>query len=282
MVYSDLAMYASKSAGRGRVTVYSPTEGRRARALVRRPWSDRIRYALENDRFVLHLQPILNLASGEVNHGELLLRMREGEDRLIAPGAFLPTAERHGLIHDVDRWVVRKAISLIADGMHSAEAVGINLSGHTVAGDPDLLAVISDELAQTGADPSKLMFEVTETAAIANMPEASRFAARVTELGCRLALDDFGTGFGSFYYLKHLPVHYLKLDGEFIRNLPRSTVDEHVVGAIVEVSQALGIKTIAESVADDETIKLLQNHGVDYAQGFHVGRPVPVPGGAGV
>jgi EAL domain-containing protein (putative c-di-GMP-specific phosphodiesterase class I) len=153
----------------------------------------------------------------------------------------------------------------------------VNLSGESVVGDAQLLAVIEDELRNTSADPSRLIFEVTETAAIANMPEATAFAERVTDLGCSLALDDFGTGFGSFYYLKHLPVHYLKMDGEFIQNLPRSHVDEHMVKAIVGVAQGLGIKTVAESVADDETIRLLQEHGVDYAQGFHVGRPSPIP-----
>ena len=277
LIYADLAMYAAKSAGRGRVTVYSPNEGRQARALVRRPWADRIAEALEYDRFVLHLQPIMDLTTGVANRGELLLRMQDGPERLIPPEAFLPTAERHGLIHAVDHWVVRNAISLIArDGIGGTEAVGINLSGETVAGDRDLLGLIEEELARTGADPGRLIFEVTETAAIANMPEASSFAASVTKLGCSLALDDFGTGFGSFYYLKHLPVQYLKLDGEFIHNLPRSKVDEHVVSAIVDVAQALDIKTVAESVADDETIQLLRKHRVDYAQGFHVGEPVPV------
>ena len=121
-----------------------------------------------------------------------------------------------------------------------------------------------------------LIFEVTETAAIANMPEATAFAHRVNELGASLALDDFGTGFGSFYYLKHLPVRYVKLDGEFIQNLPRSEVDAHMVNAIVGIAQGLGIKTVAESVSDEETIQVLRRHGVDYAQGFHVGRPAPV------
>ena len=154
--------------------------------------------------------------------------------------------------------------------------VGINLSGESIVGDPDLLAVIEQELERSTVDPSKLIFEVTETAAIANMPEATQFARGLTSLGCSLALDDFGTGFGSFYYLKHLPVSYVKLDGEFIQNLPRSEVDEHMVKAIVGVSRALGIKTVAESVADEETIGLLHKHNVDYAQGFYVGKPAPL------
>jgi diguanylate cyclase (GGDEF)-like protein/PAS domain S-box-containing protein len=276
LVNADLAMYAAKTGGRDRVVVYTATEARKARAMARLTWSQRIRDALERDRFVLHLQPILDLSSGQISHGELLLRMQGTRGKLIAPGAFLPAAERFGLIHEIDRWVVRAAIDLIAESSWEMPPVGINLSGESIVGDPHLLPMIEQELQRKAVDPSNLIFEVTETAAIANMPEATRFARGLTDLGCSLALDDFGTGFGSFYYLKHLPVSYVKLDGEFIQNLPRSEVDEHMVKAIVGVSQALGIKTVAESVADEETIGLLQKHKVDYAQGFHVGRPEPL------
>jgi diguanylate cyclase (GGDEF)-like protein/PAS domain S-box-containing protein len=275
LVNADLAMYAAKTGGRDRVVVYTASEARKARAMARLTWSQRIRDALENDRFVLHLQPILDLSTGQISHGELLLRMQGARGKLIAPGAFLPAAERFGLIHEIDRWVVHGAIQLIAEAPSPMPPVGINLSGESIVGDPQLLPMIARELEQAAVDPAALIFEVTETAAIANTPEATRFARGLTDLGCSLALDDFGTGFGSFYYLKHLPVSYVKLDGEFIQNLPRSEVDEHMVKAIVGVSQALGIKTVAESVADEETIGLLQKHQVDYAQGFHVGKPAP-------
>jgi diguanylate cyclase (GGDEF)-like protein/PAS domain S-box-containing protein len=277
-VFADLAMYAAKHAGGDRVTAYTPEEGRRARSLVRQPWSERIREALDLDRFALYLQPILNLSTGKINHGELLLRMRDAHNRLIPPGRFLPPAERVGLIHEIDRWVVGKAIELLAQARTppAAGSVGVNLSGASVTGNQHLLEVIGDELRRTGVDPGRLIFEITETTAISNMPEAATFAEDLTRLGCSLALDDFGTGFSSFYYLKHLPVKYIKLDGEFIQNLPRSKVDEHVVRAIVEVAQSMGIKTVAESVADDATIKLLRKHRVDYAQGYHIGRPAAV------
>jgi diguanylate cyclase (GGDEF)-like protein len=276
LVNADLAMYAAKTSGRDRVVVYTPTEARTARAMAKLTWSQRIQDALNRDRFVLHLQPILELATGQIKHGELLLRMKGDRGKLIAPGAFLPAAERFGLIHAIDRWVVQHAIQLMAETNGSAPQVGINLSGESIVGDPLLLEMIEEELGRTAVDPSKLIFEVTETAAIANMPEATEFAQGLTSLGCSLALDDFGTGFGSFYYLKHLPVSYVKLDGEFIQNLPRSEVDEHMVKAIVGVSQALGIKTVAESVADEETIGLLHKHNVDYAQGYYVGKPAPL------
>ena len=276
LVNADLAMYAAKTSGRDRVVVYTAPEARKARAMAKLSWSQRIQDALDRDRFVLHLQPILELATGQIKHGELLLRMKGERGKLIAPGAFLPAAERFGLIHAIDRWVVARAIQLVGESMGSIPRVGINLSGESVVGDAELLGMIERELERSSVDPAKLIFEVTETAAIANMPEATEFARGLTDLGCSLALDDFGTGFGSFYYLKHLPVSYVKLDGEFIQNLPRSEVDEHMVKAIVGVSQALGIKTVAESVADAETIGLLQKHQVDYAQGYFVGKPTPL------
>jgi diguanylate cyclase (GGDEF)-like protein/PAS domain S-box-containing protein len=278
LINGDLAMYAAKAEGRDRVVLYTTTEGRRARATAKLTWAERIREALDrDDGFVLHMQPILDLVTDRISHGELLLRMRDEYGNLIAPSAFLPAAERFGLIHAIDRWVVRQAVQMIASGRRAGRLpVSVNLSGDSVVGDPHLLEMIERQLKESAIDPRMLIFEVTETAAIANMPEATAFARRVNELGASLALDDFGTGFGSFYYLKHLPVRYVKLDGEFIQNLPQSEVDAHMVNAIVGIAQGLGIKTVAESVSDEETIRLLRHHGVDYAQGFHVGRPAPV------
>jgi EAL domain-containing protein (putative c-di-GMP-specific phosphodiesterase class I) len=278
VVNANLAMYAAKAAGRDRVIVFTASEGRRARATAKSTWAERIREALDRaDGFVLHRQPILDLASGEVSHGELLLRMRDEYGNLIAPGAFLPAAERYGLIHAIDHWVVHQGIQTIAAGPGARPLpVSVNLSADSVVGDPHLLETIERELSRASVDPGLLIFEVTETAAIANMPEATSFARRLNQLGSSLALDDFGTGFGSFYYLKHLPVQFIKLDGEFIQNLPRSEIDAHMVDAIVGIARGLSIKTVAESVTDEETLRLLRERGVDYAQGIYVGRPAPI------
>jgi len=277
MVDADLAMYEAKMGGRNCVSVFTAARARDARLRARYTWVDRIRDALEHDGFVLQAQPILDLATGEVSQHELLLRLRDDDGALIPPGAFLPSAERHDLVQAIDRWVVRAAIGLIAEHAQAGHALRleVNLSGKSI-GDRELTNLIERELARTQIDPTSLIFEVTETAAIANMDAARAFADTLTQLGCRFALDDFGTGFGSFYYLKHLPVAYLKIDGEFIEGLAASETDQLMVQAIVTIAQGLGKATIAEFVEDAETQRLLQEYGVDFAQGYHVGRPVDV------
>ncbi len=267
---ADVALNEAKEAGRDRVGVYTPDSHRRASE--RHTWSERIRRALEHDQFTLHAQPILDLRTGRTTHAELLIRM-DDDGTLIAPGEFLPTAERTGSITAIDRWVIREAARLAAaqpDGL-----LELNLSARSLA-DLELPKYIEQELDRAGADPSSLIFEITETAAIANLASAATLAEQLTSLGCRFALDDFGVGFGSFYYLKRLPLHYIKIDGDFIQSLTRSQTDQHVTKAIVDVAQGMGLKTIAEFVEDAETLELLRTYGVDYAQGFHIGRPAQI------
>ena len=267
LIAADRAMYDAKAQGRDRYVVVDdvmPSAG-----AMQVPWEQRIRWALDSDGFELHCQPIRALAGGDTSHYELLLRLRDTDGTLAYPGAFLEVAERLGLIHSIDRWVVTKAIALVA--AHPGLTFALNVSGASID-DPDLLALVHRELRRTGADPARLIFEITETATTARMDDARRFAEALTQLGCQLAIDDFGTGFGSFFYLKHLPVSYLKIDGDFIAN-PRSRADELVIEAIVGMARGLGKRTVAEFVGDEETLSMLRTLGVDFAQGYHVGRP---------
>jgi len=277
LVNADLAMYDAKEAGRDQVAFYSSEKGNDARMKGRVTWVQRIRAALDEERFSLLAQPIVDLSTGRPTQYELLLRMRDETGDLIPPGAFLYIAERLDLVQDIDRWVAGRAIEMLAerDSAGSPLTLEVNLSGRSI-GDPALLEFIEGRLADSGVDPSRLIFEVTETAAVSNIAIARAFAECLSDLGCRFALDDFGAGFGSFYYLKHLPFDLLKIDGEFVRNCRHSTTDRLVIGAVVDIARGLGKQTIAEFVEDDETTRMLTRLGVDYGQGFHLGRPAPL------
>jgi diguanylate cyclase (GGDEF)-like protein/PAS domain S-box-containing protein len=271
---ADLAMYRAKTT-RDRYCFYSSEQDTDQVFASQRVWEERIREALANERFILYAQPVVSLRNGARSF-ELLLRLVEG-DEVVLPQEFLGIAERSGLISSIDRWVVRRAIALLAERQALGDDVSfeVNLSGKAI-GDEGLLAVMQEQLAATGARPEGLVLEITETAAIANIERAGRFIQSLKELGCRFAIDDFGVGFSSFYYLKHLPVDFLKIDGSFISNLARDDVDQHLVRAIVEVARGLGKKTIAEYVGDDATVDLLRSMGVDFGQGFHLGKPLPL------
>jgi PAS domain S-box-containing protein len=236
-------------------------------------WLGEIRRAFAEDRFELHAQPIVDLASGEVVQRELLIRMRGRDGALIPPAAFLPAAETHGAIRDIDRWVIAQGADLAAAGVD----VEINISAASI-GDPGLVEDIEAEIARTGADPRRLVFEITETALLDRTELAVTLAERLRKLGCRFALDDFGSGYGGFHYLKHLPMDFLKIDREFVRDATSSQADQHVIHAIVGLAQGFGLRTIAEGVEDEATLQLLRDVGVDHVQGFHLGRPAPLEG----
>ena len=273
MVSADLAMYAAKEAGGNRYHVATADGGEYVSGMqVRLNWADQIRRALDEDRFVLYCQPILHLATDCVTQYELLLRMVGDDGEIIMPAAFIDTAERFGLIQEIDQWVARKAIHLLAE--HDVR-LEVNVSGKSM-GDLAIPELVEREIALTGIDPSRLVFEITETAAIANMEQARAFAERLTRLGCRFALDDFGAGFSSFYYLKYLPLDYLKIDGDFIRSLTSSVTDQLVVKSMVDIARGMGMKTIAEFVEAEETVAMLREKGVDYSQGYYHGAPRPV------
>jgi EAL domain-containing protein (putative c-di-GMP-specific phosphodiesterase class I) len=248
-----------------------------------RPWLGRLRRALAEDRFALHYQPIVAICDQRISHHEALVRLDdEPSGLLVAPGCFLPAAERHGLIRELDRRVLERVIALLSDPVAApppaageAQArIAVNLSALSVA-DPRMLGYLERRLALHGVEPARLIVEVTETASITDMPRARAFCAGVQELGCAVALDDFGTGLGSLQYLKHLPFRYLKIDGEFVRGLAHSRSDQLLVKALADVVRGMGGETIAEFVSDPSLLPLLAQFGVDYAQGYALGAPRP-------
>jgi PAS domain S-box-containing protein len=271
------APFETEDGVRGSVVVFSDiTERKAAECRLRhrvesQSWVTRIREALADDRLVLHAQPIVDLATGETVQHELLIRMRDADGALVEPGAFLPAAEESGLIVDIDRFVVRQAIELAARG----HAVELNLSARSLA-HSRLLDDFRGHLARTGADPSLIVVELTETALLEVGEAGELFIERIKAFGCKLALDDFGTGYGGFTYLKRLPVDYLKIDTEFVRDLPDNSASEQVVRAVVGLAQGFGQRTVAEGVEDARTVAMLRELGVDFGQGFVFARPRPV------
>jgi PAS domain S-box-containing protein len=261
---------------RGVVVVFRDTteenaeRDRARRELEALTWVGRVREALDEERFVLYSQPIVPFGSGKGSE-ELLLRMVGRDGEIIPPGAFLPVAEKYGLIGEIDRWVVGQAARLAAGGRR----VEANLSAQSI-GNLDLLSLIEQEMTSAGTDPSDLVFEITETALMDDIEAGEAFARGLAELGCSLALDDFGTGFGSFTYLKKLPIKYLKIDIEFVRELSSDRANQHLVKATIGLARDFGYQTIAEGVENRETLDLLKDIGVDFAQGFYLGRPTPI------
>jgi diguanylate cyclase (GGDEF)-like protein/PAS domain S-box-containing protein len=271
---ADLAMYEAKDDGGNRCVVYPAEEASSAGGRI--SWPERIRRALDEERLVLYAQPILDINAGTITSYELLVRMLGPKGEVIPPGAFLPVAERRGMIRTIDRRVVREAIALLDQrpSTGTAARLQVNVSARSLS-DPDLLGYIRSELGAARVDPADLLFEVTETAAIANIDDASRFLTSLSELGCGIALDDFGAGFGSFHYLKNLPFDELKIDGQFIRNLTTNPDDLVLVETLVQLARGLGKRTVAEYVEDAAVVQLLRDVGVDYAQGYYIGAPMP-------
>ena len=234
-------------------------------------WVGRVRDALDEDRLVLYAQPIVDLHTRHVVMHELLLRMVDRDGTIIAPNRFLPAAEQYGLIEDIDRWVLAQAIRLAARG----EKVHFNISGKSL-GSRRLISDLDRGLRDTGADPALLVCEITETALSADEALAEAFVYALSERGCEIALDDFGIGYSGFTYLKRLPVAVLKIDIEFVRDLTENPENQHVVKAIVNLAQGFKRGTVAEGVEDPATLDLLEEYGVDYAQGYVIGRPQPL------
>lgn len=276
LALADMTMYDAKEAGRNQVALLPEGDTRGPRAAARLQWQSRIEEALAHDRFELHLQPIMDISDGRITSAEVLLRLRD-EDELVPPSRFVYIAERVGLMPQVDAWVVDHSLDLLARLRREHDPqfrLEVNLSGHSI-GNPEIERSIVDSLARHDVDPSALILEITETAAVADVALARDFAARMTSLGCAFALDDFGAGFGSFYYLKHLFFDYVKIDGEFVAHVHESAVDRTIMRSIVGIARDLGKRTVAEFVSDPKILEVCRQEGVDLAQGYLIGKPVP-------
>ncbi|MCC8396804.1 EAL domain-containing protein [Paraburkholderia sp. MMS20-SJTR3] len=279
----DVACYIAKERGRNRVQMADLYDSELLHYVDEASWGRRVKQAMEADEFCLYVQPIVEINEADTlgnprgYHAELLLRMnaRSSGGGVVAPGLFIRAAERYGLMPAIDRWVIRTALERLSriETPYFAQ-YGINLSGTSI-GDERFLDFVREQFARTGVAPSLICFEITETAAIANLTSAVRFMRELTKMGCRFALDDFGAGMSSFGYLKQLPVEYLKIDGSFVRDINHDPVSCDIVAAINDMGHAMKCKTIAEYVGSAEVLEALRRLGVDCAQGYYLGQPAP-------
>lgn len=272
VVRADTAMYQAKQAGKNAWRLYRQELDNTAGLVDRLSWNDRLGRGLERDLFELHFQGVYHTSSRELAHLEALIRLRdETSGELVPPGRFIPMAEKSNRILEIDRWVLRRVVSLLARRAH-APRIAVNISGRSFD-DPSLPGHITDLLREYAVAPARLIVEITETAAVSDLTDAERFIEALRLVGCSVCLDDFGTGFASFAYLKHIRVDTIKLDGMFIRNLPHDVDNQVFVRGMVEVARGLGKTTVAECVEDAATLDLLAILGVDKAQGFFLDRP---------
>ncbi|MBF8292057.1 MAG: hypothetical protein HW392_884 [Steroidobacteraceae bacterium] len=277
---ADIACYSAKDGGRNRVQVYDPASASARHREMR--WMSRLTNARDEGRLDMVFQPIVKI-SGTADakpHYELLLRLLDETGQTVLPDEFIPAAERYNLMPSLDRWIIEKVLRDIVpstkDGVEQAEfMVAVNLSGTTLS-DPGFLEFLIHTLEAHEPTPGVLCFEVTETAAITNLGHASYLMREVASRGCLIALDDFGSGLSSFNYLRSLPVHFLKIDGQFVQNVANDRIDRSMVEAIVQIGKAIGIETVAERVETPEVLETLRQIGVGYAQGFLCGRPAPM------
>ncbi len=277
MSAADVACYTAKDLGRNRYHIYVPEDEELTRRHGEMTWVSRIRSAIEENRLVLYRQAIQSVHTEHTHevHTEILVRMVDEEGKLIAPGQFIPAAERYNLMPQVDRKVVELTLGHMAKDKQAPHSVAINLSGATFA-DEEFLTFIHQQLEHSGIEPKRICFEITETAAITKLSSAIHFIQEFKKLGCRFALDDFGSGLSSFSYLKNLPVDYLKIDGAFVRDIVDDPYDRAMVEAICRVGRVMGLKTIAEFVENDAILEQLRIIGVDYVQGYGIEKPRPL------
>jgi len=278
MMSADTACITAKDEGRNRVHIFEHGNSEASRRHGEMQWVSKIHSALDSERLTLHSQSIIPLdnSSNLPPHREVLVRLYDEDRILIPPGAFIPAAERYNLMPAVDRWVITSSCKymakLLEDKALEFFILNINLSGTSFM-EEGFCEFAAKQLEQYAIPPERICFEVTETATIANLDEALNFINRLRDIGCKFALDDFGSGLSSFGYLKHLPVDYLKIDGEFIKDILNDPIHSAMVEAINQVGHIMNIKTIAEFVEDEATLLHLKKIGIDYAQGYHIDKP---------
>ncbi len=275
MSQADLACHLAKRGGRNRVHIFTRENDQDVHTMsIDIGWSRRIKQALEHNRFVLAAQPIVDTQHRNTVSFEILLRMLDEDGTVIMPAGFLPTAERFGLSAEIDAWVIRHAIQHLAYVRSQGANIryALNLSGQSITA-PLIAELIPAMLHQTGLEPAALTFEITETAAIGDMTMATTLLSHLRSLGCQTALDDFGSGMSSFAYLRELPVDIVKIDGRFVRNLAENNIDQAMVKAMNEIAHAMGKQTVAEFVEAEIHFQVLRELGVDFGQGYYLGKP---------
>lgn len=271
--HADLALHAAKAAGRNRVALANPDEENVTNLHKINGLLGLIRAGLREERFVLFFQPVVDRLN-RITHHEVLLRLKDSEGKLVPPAVFIPLAEKFGIMPQIDRWVVRNAIKTLQN--RPELKLFVNLSGASL-GDAELLQEIKDTICESGVEPSRLGFEITETVAVKDFVWVEKWIKRLRDLGCFFALDDFGIGFTSFNYLRTLPVDFIKIDGSYIRNLDQDASQLALVQAIQTVAKALGKQTIAEFVENEKILEIIRELGINYAQGYYLGQPLPEP-----
>lgn len=282
MAAADIACYEAKDSGRNSMSVYSKSDEGMTERSEELNWLPRLQTALQNNEFRLHAQAVADLNPDEgkqaITHFEFLLRLTDEDGSEVTPWQFIQAAERYDLMRDIDRWVIRNALQSVAQNSHGAGShcsFSINLSGQSAA-DPTLKSFIQSQFQLHQVDPSKIWFELTETAAISHFSVAVDLIKSIRSTGAKVALDDFGSGLSSFGYLKNLPVDVIKIDGQFVKEIVKNPIDREMVRAIHRVGESMNIETVAEFVEDQATVEELKRIGVNYAQGYHIGRPVPM------
>jgi len=270
LAQANQACYTAKKRGRNAVNLYSSKDREMQTLRHNVEWTPRIRTALQQENFLLVYQPIYAVKTDNISHYECLIRMRT-DDTLYYPDDFIPVAETMGLIHQIDLWVVNHAFNLL-ETLPNDISLTINLSSNIFL-DTKLYPLVENRLIETGIAPHRIIFEITETAAMSNLDQTKEMVLKLRELGCHFALDDFGSGFNSYSYLKQFPVDILKIDGTFVTNLCNDSVDQLLVKSMIDIAHDLGKKTVAEFVEDEATKELLVSYGVDYIQGYLIGKP---------